>query len=61
MESVEICKKEIEESLNILRWIADELGDTNYHGAKVINAVEIIDIFTDILIQHVEKGGATME
>jgi hypothetical protein len=58
MESVEICKKEIDKSLENLKWIAKLMKNDINFGVHlyIINAIEIINIFTDILIQHIQKG-----
>lgn len=56
LESVEVCKEEIDESLEVLRWVAKKMvKDTNFEKdeLRVTNAVEIIDIFTNILIKHI--------
>jgi hypothetical protein len=51
LESIEICKTEIDESLKVLERITKSTK-VEFH---IINAIEIIRIYTEVLIKHIEK------
>ncbi len=51
MESVETCKKEIDTALKDLERIT-ESTKVEFH---IINAIEIIRIYTEVLIKHTRK------
>jgi hypothetical protein len=52
LESVEICKAEIDAALKDLERVSKTAMINEFY---IINPVEIIRIFTEILIKHIEN------